>query len=75
VVLGVDVSYRCGYDADRAGSGSTGCDHVVADHVPSRVKVGLVAFADDPVVVTSSMTDRSLSRRASHLVPGTDGNR
>ena len=48
-----------------------------ADHVPSRVKVGLVAFADDPVVVTSPTTDRSLLKAGiASLAPGVrDGDR
>jgi Ca-activated chloride channel homolog len=32
------------------------------DHVPGNVKVGLVAFADDPVVITPPTTDRQALR-------------
>ena len=41
------------------------------DHVPGRVKVGLVAFADDPVVVTVPTTDRQLLKAGiASLEPG-----
>ena len=42
-----------------------------ADQVPPRVRVGLVAFADDPVVVTTPTTDRQALRDGiSSLTPG-----
>ena len=45
------------------------------NHVPSRVKVGLVAFADDPVVVTSPTTNRGLLKAASRHSPRDTGRR
>ena len=42
-----------------------------ADQVPSRVRVGLIAFADDPVVVTIPTTDRQVLRDGvAALTPG-----
>jgi Ca-activated chloride channel family protein len=42
-----------------------------ADNVPGRVKVGLIAFADDSVVVTSPTTDReALKTGIASLTPG-----
>jgi len=42
-----------------------------ADKVPGRVKVGLVAFADDSVVVTTPTTDRkALKTGIASLTPG-----
>ena len=73
VVLVVDVSYSMvatdvnpsRLEAARAAITS------FANHVPSRVKVGLVAFADDPVVVTSPTTDRDLLKAGiASLTPG-----
>jgi len=73
VVLVVDVSYSMvatdvapsRLDAARAAISS------FVDHVPGRVKVGLVAFADDPVVVTAPTTDRSLLQAGiASLTPG-----
>lgn len=41
------------------------------DGVPARIKVGLVAFADDPVVVTAPTTDRQALRDGvAALTPG-----
>ncbi len=41
------------------------------DRVPSRVRVGLIAFADDPVVVTPPTTDRNALRQGiASLTPG-----
>ncbi len=41
------------------------------DRVPSQVKVGLVAFSDDPVVLASPTTDRAQVRDAiASLAPG-----
>jgi len=41
------------------------------DKVPKRIKVGLVAFADDPVVVTAPTTDRQILRAGiASLTPG-----
>jgi len=73
VVLVVDVSYSMvatdvnpsRLEAARAAIRS------FADHVPSRVKVGLVAFADDPVVVTPPTTNRALLKAGiASLAPG-----
>lgn len=42
-----------------------------ADSVPARVKVGLIAFADDPFVVTAPTTDRkALKAGIASLEPG-----
>jgi Ca-activated chloride channel homolog len=62
VVLVVDVSVSMNakdvaptrLDAARAAI------RTFVDKVPGRVKVGLIAFADDPVVVTAPTTDRRL---------------
>lgn len=41
------------------------------DHVPGSVKVGLVAFADDPVVITPPTTDRTTLKEGIALLrPG-----
>ena len=41
------------------------------ERVPRRVRVGLVAFADDPVVVTAPTTDRQILRAGiASLTPG-----
>ncbi len=41
------------------------------DRVPGRIKIGLVAFADDPVVVTTPTTDRQALRDGiASLTPG-----
>jgi len=41
------------------------------DHVPGRVKVGLIAFADDPVVITAPTTDRAMIENGiNSLSPG-----
>ena len=41
------------------------------DRVPDRVKVGLIAFADDPVVITAPTTDRKLIEHGiDSLAPG-----
>jgi Ca-activated chloride channel homolog len=41
------------------------------DKVPGRVKVGLIAFADDPVVVTAPTTDRNqIDNGINSLSPG-----
>ena len=73
VVLVVDVSYSMvatdvapsRLEAARAAIGS------FVDHVPSGVKVGLVAFADDPVVLTSPTTDKRLVKAGiASLAPG-----
>ena len=61
VVLVVDVSYSM-VATDVAPSRLEAARAAItsfANHVPSRVKVGLVAFADDPVVVTSPTTNRA----------------
>jgi Ca-activated chloride channel family protein len=42
-----------------------------ADKVPGRVKIGLIAFADDSIVVTSPTTDReALKTGIASLTPG-----
>ena len=42
-----------------------------ADKVPGRVKIGLIAFADEPIVVTSPTTDReALKTGIASLTPG-----
>ncbi len=73
VVLVVDVSVSMNatdvapnrLDAARAAITS------FADKVPGRVKVGLVAFDDDPVVVTTPTTDRKLLKEGiASLTPG-----
>jgi Ca-activated chloride channel family protein len=73
VVLVVDVSVSMNatdvapsrLDAARAAITS------FADTVPGRVKVGLVAFADDSVVVTTPTTDRkALKAGVASLSPG-----
>ena len=41
------------------------------DRVPRRVRIGLIAFADDPVVITAPTTDRALLRQGiASLSPG-----
>ena len=73
VVLVVDVSYSM-VATDVAPSRLEAARAAItsfANHVPSRVKVGLVAFADDPVVVTSPTTDRDLLKAGiASLGPG-----
>lgn len=73
VVLVIDVSVSMNakdvaptrLDAARAAISS------FADQVPGRVRVGLVAFADDPVVVTAPTTDRKLLKLGiASLTPG-----
>jgi len=73
VVLVVDVSVSMNatdvapnrLDAARAAITS------FADKVPGSVKVGLVAFDDDPVVVTAPTTDRTLLKQGiASLTPG-----
>ena len=73
VVLVVDVSWSMNatdvapnrLEAARAAITS------FADNVPRRVKVGLIAFADDSVVVTSPTTDReALKTGIASLTPG-----
>jgi Ca-activated chloride channel family protein len=64
VVLVVDVSYSM-VATDVAPSRLEAARAAItsfANHVPSRVKVGLVSFADDSVVVTSPTTDRGALR-------------
>ena len=73
VVLVVDVSYSM-VATDVAPSRLEAARAAItsfANHVPSRVKVGLVAFADDPVVVTSPTTNRGLLKAGiASLGPG-----
>ena len=73
VVLVVDVSYSM-VATDVAPSRLEAARTAItsfANHVPSRVKVGLVSFADDPVVVTSPTTDRDLLKSGiASLGPG-----
>ena len=73
VVLVVDVSYSM-VATDVAPSRLEAARAAItsfANHVPSRVKVGLVSFADDSVVVTSPTTDRGLLKDGiSSLGPG-----
>jgi Ca-activated chloride channel family protein len=73
VVLVVDVSYSMvatdvaptRLDAARAAITS------FVDHVPPGVKIGLVAFADDPVVVTTPTADHGVVKAGiSSLTPG-----
>ena len=73
VVLVVDVSISMNakdvaptrLEAARAAISS------FVDQVPGRVRVGLVAFADDPVVVTAPTTDRKLLKLGiASLTPG-----
>ena len=73
VVLVVDVSYSMNatdvspsrLDAARAAINS------FVDRVPGRIKIGLVSFADDAVVVTTPTTDRRvLKDGVASLTPG-----
>ena len=73
VVLVVDVSVSMNatdvaptrLEAARAAIGS------FVDHVPDNVKVGLVAFANDPEVITPPTTDRrALKEGIALLTPG-----
>ena len=73
VVLVVDVSVSMNatdvaptrLEAARAAIGS------FVDHVPGNVKVGLVAFANDPEVITPPTTDRhALKQGIALLTPG-----
>lgn len=73
VVLVVDVSISMNatdvaptrLEAARAAIAS------FVDRVPGRIKVGLVAFADDPVVITAPTTDRQALRAGiASLTPG-----
>ena len=73
VVLVVDVSYSM-VATDVAPSRLEAARAAITsfvDRVPARVKVGIVAFADDPVVVTAPTTDRQLLRSGiATLTPG-----
>ena len=61
---------RDGRGAEQARGGARG-DHLVRRPCARSVKVGLVAFADDPVVVTAPTTDRQLLRAGiATLTPG-----
>jgi len=41
------------------------------DRVPRRVRIGLIAFADDPVVITAPTTDRAVLKAGiASLTPG-----
>jgi Ca-activated chloride channel homolog len=73
VVLVVDVSYSM-VATDVAPSRLEAARAAItsfANHVPSRVKIGLVSFADDSVVVTSPTTDRRVLKEGiASLGPG-----
>jgi Ca-activated chloride channel family protein len=73
VVLVVDVSYSM-VATDVAPSRLEAARAAITsfvDHVPKGVKVGLVAFADDPVVVTAPTTNKQLVKSGiATLTPG-----
>jgi Ca-activated chloride channel family protein len=73
VVLVVDVSYSMNA-TDVAPSRLEAARTAIAafvGRVPRGIKVGLVAFADDPVVVTPPTTDRQILRAGiASLTPG-----
>jgi len=73
VVLVVDVSVSMNA-TDVAPSRLEAARTAIAsfvERVPRRVRVGLVAFADDPVVVTAPTTDRQMLRAGiASLTPG-----
>jgi Ca-activated chloride channel family protein len=73
VVLVVDVSYSMvatDVRPSRFEAAREAIDSFV-DHVPRRAKIGLVAFADDPVIITVPTTDHDLVKQGvASLTPG-----
>jgi Ca-activated chloride channel homolog len=73
VVLVVDVSISMNAKdvaPTRLGAARSAIASFV-DRVPRRVRIGLIAFADDPVVITAPTTDRAVLKAGiASLTPG-----